>query len=435
MYLIVFIYFKFANQNQTVMGDELSDTKDLLQNVSDWIHVFCRNNIAPEFVLLSQRSLKFILLAGVIFLVDFALKFAINFIFRLFFNKEKFPVLKSIYLARITNSVSHLMAVMFGKFALESIFYRHPQAFGSIERLLNISILIIIGGMLYRGINATRMYFSEKQDFYKIMALNAISQTVKIFGLFILSVIAICVIFGISGTTVLGSLGAVTAMVVLVFRDVILGFVTGIHVSTSKNLKVGDWVGIPKYNIEGNISEISLLTTKITNFDKTVSTIPTYDFLTTEIRNYQVMTEGNLRRIKRSMIFNTKSFKFLDENSIEKLKQISLVKDYLDSKEEELHIKEKSESDKLINGRQLTNIGVFRKYVENYLRQNEFIEQNEIILVRQLELMPQGMPLEIYCFTIFSALADYERVQADIFDHLMVAVRDFDLEITQTSLN
>lgn len=415
------------------MGEEFLETKDFLQNISDWIHVFCAQNITPELLLFSQRFSKFILLFGFIYIIDFVLKFIVNSIFKFWFNKDKFPVLKSIYQAKITNSGAHLMAVMFGNFALVSIFYRHPKALDSIERLLDIIIIVVIGGAMYRGINATRFYFIQKQDFYRTMALNAISQTVKIFGIFILSVIGICIVFGIKGTTILGSLGAVTAMVVLVFRDVILGFVTGIHVSTSKNLKVGDWVGIPKYNIEGNISEISLLTTKIVNFDKTVSTIPTYDLLSTEIRNYQVMTEANLRRIKRAIIFNTKSFSFLDKEKINKLKKITLIKDYLETMEDELDVENTSNDLSIINGRQLTNIGVFRKYVENYLKQNPYIEQNEIILVRQLELKPQGMPLEIYCFTIFSALADYERVQADIFDHLMVAVRDFDLEITQTN--
>ena len=179
--------------------------------------------------------------------------------------------------------------------------------------MVYLAIVFVVAGMLYRGLSAFRNYFIIQQDFYKIIALNAVSQSVKIFGTFVSAIIAICVIFGISGTTIVGSLGAITAVLVLVFRDTILGFVTGLHVATSKNLKVGDWIGIPKYNLEGNIQDINLLTTKIQNFDKTISTIPTYDFLTTEIKNIQVMTESNTRRIKRSIIFNINSFKFLNE--------------------------------------------------------------------------------------------------------------------------
>ncbi|MPN00206.1 Miniconductance mechanosensitive channel YbdG [bioreactor metagenome] len=215
----------------------------------------------------------------------------------------------------------------------------------------------------------------------------------------------------------------------------ILGFVTGLHVATSKNLKVGDWIGIPKYNLEGNIIDLNLLTTKIQNFDKTLSTIPTYDLLTTEVKNLQVMTESNTRRIKRSIIFNINSFKFLDGENLDKLAKINLISDYIETKRDEV-IKNRSSipnPELLINGRQLTNIGVFREYVFNYLKNNEFIEQQGTIIVRQLENTPQGMPLEIYCFTNSSVWANYEDILADIFDHLLVASKEFDLQVMQVN--
>ena len=294
-------------------------------------------------------------------------------------------------------------------------------------------IVFVVAGMLYRGLSAFRNYFTIKQDFYKIIALNAVSQSVKIFGIFVSSIVAISVIFGISGSAILGSLGAITAVLVLVFRDTILGFVTGIHVATSKNLKVGDWIGIPKYNLEGNIQDINLLTTKIQNFDKTISTIPTYDFLTTEIKNIQVMSESNTRRIKRSIIFNINSFKFLDDETLGRLSKVNLIKSYLEIKKSEMFQERKliENPELIINGRQLTNIGVFREYVFNYLKNNQHIDQEGTILVRQLENTPQGMPLEIYCFTNDSQWANYEDIQADIFDHLLEASKEFDLEVIQ----
>ncbi|HFK5546835.1 TPA: mechanosensitive ion channel family protein, partial [Elizabethkingia anophelis] len=295
--------------------------------------------------------------------------------------------------------------------------------------------LIVIGSAGLRLYKSVEIYYILIKENYKLIAFKAVSQTLKIFGGVILFFIAIKIVFKINSGTILGSLGAITAVMVLVFRDTILGFVTGIHVATSKNLKVGDWIGIPKYNIEGNITDISLLTTKIVNFDKTVSTIPTYDLMSTEIRNYQVMTEGNLRRIKRSMIFNIKSFRFLTKEDYEKLEKVNLISDYIITKKNEIESEklELHNADNMLNGQQLTNIGVFRKYAENYLRNNPNIEQKEIILVRQLEITPQGMPLEIYCFTIYSNLEDYERVQSDIFDHLLVATQDFGLEVIQVN--
>ena len=417
------------------MNSEINNTKDFLQTVSDMIHFFAKDNIPDNWVLFVQILLKFLLFVGLIYLVDFLLKLLINAIFKLFFDKDKYPVFKSVYQSRITNSFSHLVALLFGSFALFSIFYRHPKSFILLERLISLAIVFVVAGMLYRGLSAFRNYFIIKQDFYKIIALNAVSQTVKIFGIFVASVIAVCVIFGISGSAIVGSLGAITAVLVLVFRDTILGFVTGIHVATSKNLKVGDWIGIPKYNLEGTIEDINLLTTKILNFDKTISTIPTYDLLSTEIKNLQVMSESNTRRIKRAIIFNINSFKFLNLEEVNRLSKINLIKDYLTTKKEEI-IKEREtmeNADLVINGRQLTNIGVFREYAFNYLKKSEHIDQKGTLMIRQLENTPHGMPLEIYCFTNDSAWENYEVIIADLFDHLLVASKEFELEVVQFS--
>lgn len=415
------------------MNNELKDTKDFLQRISDYIHFFLRDSIPNEWVLLFQIIIKFALFIALIYLTGFLLRLLINTIFRLFYDNDKFPVLKSIYQSRITNSFSNVIALLFGSFALFSIFYRHPKSFTFLERMIGLAIVFVVAGMLYRGLSAFRNYFIIKQDYYKIIALNAVSQTVKIFGIFIASVIAVCVIFGINGSAIVGSLGAITAVLVLVFRDTILGFVTGIHVATSKNLKVGDWIGIPKYNLEGTIEDLNLLTTKIQNFDKTMSTIPTYDLLTTEIKNLQVMSESNTRRIKRSITFNIKSFQFLTLDEISRLSKINLIKNYLIKIESEIIEERKSleNADLPINGRQLTNIGVFREYAFNYLKNNKHIDQEGTLIVRQLENTPQGMPLEIYCFTNDSQWAKYEDIQADIFDHLLVASREFNLEIMQ----
>lgn len=417
------------------MKNELIDYKDFLQQISDEIHFFCKDFFPDEFVLSMQITLKFFLLIFLIFFVSFLLKNGINLVFKFFFDKEKYPVMKSIYKAKVTNSVANILGIALGHYALFSIFYRHPKSFVFLERLIGFLVVLAVANMAFRFIKVLQNYYLIQQDYYKIIAINSISQTVRIFGMFIFSVIAVCVIFGISTTTVLGSLGAITAVIVLVFRDTILGFVTGIHVATSKNLKVGDWVAIPKYSIEGNIEGIDLLTTKIRNFDKTLSTIPTYDLLTTEIKNMQVMTETNTRRIKKSIVFNIKSFKFLDDQLFNDLLKINLIHDYLVERKNEID-KEKAtlpNADEIINGSQLTNIGTFRIYALNYLKNNPNIDQTGTVMVRQMEITPQGMPLEIYCFTNDSNWENFEQIQADIFDHLLVASKEFDLEIMQVN--
>lgn len=428
-----FLFFpKFA-----LMNDQLEETKDFIQGLSEPLYQYI-NRIAPdglEFVF--HIIVKILLLLAVFFIFDFIFKIIINSVFRIFHNKERYPVVNSIYESKITNSIAHLFALLIIGGIHESIFYgalKNTTIF--IIRCVNLGLVMIFAGMLYRGLTAFRNYFVIKQDFYKIMALNAISETMKILGVFLFSVVGICVIFGIKGTTIVGSLGAITAVLVLVFRDTILGFVTGLHVATSKNLKVGDWVSIPKYNLEGNIAEINLLTTKINNFDRTFSTIPTYDLLTTEIKNLQVISETNARRIKKSIYFNINSFKFLSEEDIERLKNINLISDYLNKRSIELK-KEKenmAHKEEIINGRQLTNIGVFRYYAQKYIEKIPELDREGPVMVRQLNITPQGLPLEIYSFTNDTEWIRFEEIQSDIFDHLLVASKEFDLEVMQVKV-
>lgn len=419
------------------MKDEIKDTKSFFQEQSEQLYVYI-SNIAPEgTAFIFHIIVKLTLLLIIFLLFDFIFKVIINQVFRFFRDENRFPVIKSVYESKITNSLAHFTALAIVGGIHQSIFtgaLKDTTIF--IVRSVNLGMVFILAGMLYRALKGFRYYFTIKQDYYKVMAINAVSETIKILGIFIFTIVGICVIFGIKGTTIVGSLGAITAVLVLVFRDTILGFVTGIHVATSKSLKVGDWIGIPKYNIEGNILDISLLTTKILNFDKTVSSVPTYDLLTTEIKNLQVMSESNTRRIKKSIFFNINSFKFLTDEEIERLKDINLISDYLAKKEDEIH-KEKMDlrnSNKIINGRQLTNIGVFRYYAQKYLENNPDIVKDNTIMVRQLEITTQGLPMEIYCFANDSEWKRFEQIQADIFDHLLVASKEFDLQIMQIGL-
>lgn len=420
------------------MNDQLQETKNFIQELSEQLYIYITQISPSGLDWVFHIIVKLSLLLVLFFITDFVFKFIINSVFRLFHNEQKFPILKSVYQAKITNSVAHFAALIAVAGIQGSIFPENalPKTTIFIIRCLNLGLVLMLAGMLYRSLTAFRNYFSIKQDFYKIMALNAISETVKILGLFIFTVVGLFVIFGIKGTTIVGSLGAITAVLVLVFRDTILGFVTGLHVATSKNLKVGDWVSIPKYTIEGNITEINLLTTKITNFDKTVSTIPTYDLMTTEIKNMQVMSESNTRRIKKSIYFNINSFKFLTDEDVERLKEINLISDYLEERASEIKKEKESleHNDKVVNGRQLTNIGVFRYYAQKYIENDPDVDKNGTRMVRQLDITPQGLPLEVYCFANDSKWERFEQIQADIFDHLLVASKEFELQVMQVSI-
>ncbi|KQR92478.1 mechanosensitive ion channel protein MscS [Chryseobacterium sp. Leaf180] len=419
------------------MKDDLLGTKDFIQDYSAELAQYISRFSPAGFDWFFLMIVKLAILLAVFFIVDILLKIIINSVFKFYRNEEKYPVIRSVYQSRITNSFAHLIALAIVAGIHPSIFVGALKKTSTfVERSADLGLVLIIAGMLYRALAAFRNYFAIKQDFYKVMAINAVSETVKILGIFIFSIVGICVIFGIKGTTIVGSLGAITAVLVLVFRDTILGFITGIHVATSRSLKVGDWIGIPKYSIEGNILDISLLTTKVMNFDKTISSIPTYDLLTTEIKNLQVMSESNTRRVKKSIFFNINSFKFLNEEDIARLKEINLISSYLEEKTSEINLEKGkiAHGDKIINGRQLTNIGVFRHYAQKYLENDPDVQQENPIMVRQLEITPQGLPLEIYCFANDSKWERFEQIQADIFDHLLVASKEFDLQVTQISI-
>lgn len=416
------------------MKEEIIETKGFFEAISDKIHYFVKNNVPDAFILFGQIALKFLFLLSIIFLTNFLFNLIIKGLHKLFERRvQESPVFKALYDSKVLFSISNFVALGFGQQLIGPIMDRHPNSHGLLERLFTV-LMIIAGYIMYKRIlNSVERYYVLKNNFYRITAIRAITQSLSIIGIFVFSFLAISNVFGVSTSTIWGSLTAMTAVILLVFRDIILGFITGFHVSTSKNLKVGDWIGISKYNIEGTIYDINLLTTKIQNFDKTISTIPTYDLLSTEIKNLQVMVEGNRRRIKKSILFNITSFKFIDDELFDRLKKVNLISQYLNERFSEISTQrnELQNSDFIINGKQLTNIGVFRKYVLNYLRQNEDVEQEEVMIVRQLDITSQGLPLEIYCFAKKTELADFEEIQADIFDHLLASAKIFDLEIMQ----
>lgn len=416
------------------MNDEFKETKGFLQNISDGLHVFIRDTMPDGMILVTQILAKTILLLALLFVLNFVFKIMVHFVFKLIKKYSQNLVLRAIYESKVLNMMSVFLAVGVAAKMVSSVFYRHPKSHVFFDTIFGLILVLVFAFLYVRTLKAVERYFFLKGDYARITGIRAVTQTLKIIGIVLCIFIGVSIIFQVTLENIFKSLGAMTALILLIFRDTVLGFITGLHVSASKSVKVGDWIGIPKYDIEGNIEDINLLTTKIRNFDKTVSTVPTYDLLSTEIRNNQVMAEGNRRRIKRAIVFNINSFKFVDEALYQKLESINLLSDYLESKKAEINEMRMGipYADNIINGPQLTNIGVFRRYVLNYLNQSPNIDRKEVVLVRQLDITPQGMPLEIYCFANKATMKDFEEIQADIFDHLLASTKIFDLEVMQT---
>jgi len=259
-------------------------------------------------------------------------------------------------------------------------------------------------------------------------------QLVKIFVVIIAILIIISVILNKEIRTLLTGIGALAAVLILVFKDTLLSLVASIQLSANKMVKVGDWVSLPLRGADGTVVDISLNTIKIQNWDKTITTVPTYALVQESFQNWIGMEESGGRRIKRPIYIDTNSIRFLDNEMIERLRKVHFLKEYLDRKESELkkYNKEQNIDDNnVINGRRLTNIGTFRAYVESYLHQHPKIHDDMTFLVRQLPLSEKGLPIEIYVFSKDQEWANYEAIQADIFDHLLAVIPEFGLRIFQ----
>ena len=239
-------------------------------------------------------------------------------------------------------------------------------------------------------------------------------------------------IFDIDTRAMLTTLGAVSAIIILIFRDTILGFVASVQVSLNDMVRIGDWITFDKFGADGDVIEINLATVKVRNFDNTTTTIPTYSLISDSFRNWRGMLNSDGRRIKRHVLIKAQSIRFLEENELQNLKKIQLIETYIDHRQSEIekyNTLNKIDKSILVNGRNLTNFGLFRKYITQYLSQYPGLNKDMILLCRQLQPTPHGIPLEIYTFSHDKRFENYEYIMADIFDHIFASIPFFDLEI------
>jgi miniconductance mechanosensitive channel len=281
-------------------------------------------------------------------------------------------------------------------------------------------------------LNVIRSLYQRKAS-ERYLPLSSTIQVIKLVIYLVATILAISFILDKSPIYLLSGLGALTAVLLLVFQDTIKGLVASIQISANKMVAPGDWIEIPNYGADGDVIDIGLNTVKVKNFDNTVTTVPTYALINGSFRNWRGMLNSGGRRIKRTIILDINSIVFYQNAQIEKLKEISLLKDYLQKKSDE--ITSSSQANNLpgdnINSRQLTNVGTFRAYMEAYLHNHEKIHHNMTCMVRQLAATEAGLPLEIYCFSNDQNWQNYEGIQADIFDHLFAMIPIFNLRVFQ----
>ncbi|EGM2873615.1 mechanosensitive ion channel family protein [Salmonella enterica subsp. enterica serovar Infantis] len=275
---------------------------------------------------------------------------------------------------------------------------------------------------------------SQKWPAASQLPLKGIFQGIKLIGAIIVGILMISLLIGQSPAILISGLGAMAAVLMLVFKDPILGLVAGIQLSANDMLKLGDWLEMPKYGADGAVIDIGLTTVKVRNWDNTITTIPTWSLVSDSFKNWSGMSSSGGRRIKRSINIDATSIHFLDDDEKQRLLTAQLLKPYLTSRHQEIDEwnKQLDAPESALNHRRMTNIGTFRAYLNEYLRHHPRIRKDMTLMVRQLAPDDHGLPIEIYAFTNTVVWLEYESIQADIFDHIFAVVEEFGLRIHQT---
>lgn len=334
---------------------------------------------------------------------------------------------------KVFNRLAHLAPALIVFYALQYFFEAENlvRFLGNVTQTYMILVVLMVIDSVLNAMHEIYM----KLPISKGRNIKGYIQVVKIIFYAMGIILIISVFSEKTPTALMAGVGAMAAVLMLVFKDTILGFVASIQLSANKMVNVGDWISMPKYNADGDVIDISLNTVKVQNWDKTIATIPTYALVSESFNNWKGMEDSGGRRIKRSINIDMNSVTFLDDAQIERLGNFHLLKDYISNKQKEIAEFNNSlnlEVGTVTNGRKMTNLGTFRKYLEEYLQHHPMISNEMTFLIRHLQPTDKGLPIEIYVFSKDQAWANYEAIQADIFDHTLAILPEFDLHVFQS---
>ncbi len=308
-----------------------------------------------------------------------------------------------------------------------------PFAKEILERAAIVYLIIIMVIVVLKLLDSIEQIYGGL-EIAKERPIKGYIQVFQMVGVIIGGIVIISHILNKPAWKLLSGIGALTAIILLIFKDSILGFVAGIQIAANKMVKIGDWIEMPKYNADGDVIEINLHTVKVRNWDKTITTIPVYAFISDSFKNWRGMSESGGRRIKRYIYIDVNTIKICTDEMLGKYKNIEYISKYVKSKEDEIveyNRRKEADLSELTNGRRLTNIGTFREYVLSYLKNHPGINHEMTLLVRQLQVTENGLPIEIYAFSKDIVWQNYEALQADIFDHLLAILPEFQLRAFQ----
>ena len=308
-----------------------------------------------------------------------------------------------------------------------------PEYSDYIRRFLTALLVVVLILVINAVLDAVNVIYRQSK-FAQVLNIKSYLQISKLLLNILGGIIVIAIVIDKSPIYLLSGIGALTAVLLLIFKDTILSFVASIQIHSNELFKVGDWLEVPQFGADGDVIDIALHTVKIQNWDKTISIIPSHKLIESSFKNWRGMSESGGRRIKRSIYIDQTSIRFCDEQMIEKFKSFKLLAPYLETKLAEIDAANADENinmQALVNGRRLTNIGTFRAYITAYLKNHPRIHQDLTFLIRQLAPSEKGIPIEIYVFTNITDWIAYEAIQADIFDHLLAVLTEFDLQVFQ----
>ena len=376
----------------------------------------------------SVSTLSLLILSiGIFFLIKFILKKTVYKIIQLSTNKYDDLLIKN----KVIGRMCLLIPALITGALLSRVLPDFPETAAFLTKAVNI-FEIIICTMILSAFVSTGEDLYNMHEMSKIKPITGLVQVSKIV-LYILTVLVIIAyVLGTKIGNVLISLGTMSAIIILVFQDTIKGFVGGIQLSVNDMLRIGDWIVVGP--ADGTVQEINLTTVKVQNWDNTISTIPTYNLVSNPFTNWRGMSESGGRRIARSVNIDVNTIRYCTPEMLEKYKQYSLIKDYITQREEEILEYNKAnniDTSQVLNGRQQTNLGIFRAYIKAYLNNNPKLNHNLTMMVRQLQPTEFGVPLQIYAFSSDKQWVNYEEIQSDIFDHIISAAPMFDLKIYQ----
>ena len=383
---------------------------------------------AAEISTLGVVILAYILITIVLFWVS--RKIVIGFFTRI--SKRTKSTLDDILLQhKIPKLLSYFPAIFLLHKLIPELFEKQDWIENIFEALTVIVVLALVRALL----KSLRDYLKTLKSF-KDKPIDSYIQVIMIVLWFIGGIVILSIITGTEVGTFLTTLGALSAVLLFVFKDTILGFVASVQITINDTVRIGDWISMPDNNADGTVMKISLSTVQIQNFDNTITSIPTYKLISDSFINWRGMSESSGRRIKRSLLIKVSSIRFLKEEEIEPLKKINLMEGVIHEKDADIksyNAASKIDKSLLINGRNLTNIGLFRSYTEAYLQQHPMVNKEMTLMCRQLAPTPQGVPIEVYVFSKDKAWENYEHIVADIFDHLLASTQYFHLECFELS--